>query len=309
LNRMLPAARDMRMPTRSPTLVAVGPWDYAEFAALRAELDTDRQWPTAATLADLTAAFADNVSESAAATIPSVPLPPELVLLAQPRPGSDDQAQFELLRTRAPLTRVVLVAGTWCEGELRTGQPAAGVVRLYWYEFAPWWRAARAEWEADQTPAWSEPLDDVRAGQQTAIVKLRERHDVVPTEAGVISVDAVDFAVFETLAEVLAPFGWRCEWQPRHRPELVQPTQPVAAIWDGGQLSDGELASLVAFAARVHDGNAAAPVIVLLDFPRIEHLQAARAAGAAAVLGKPYRIAHLANELNRLIDSTVDVAR
>lgn len=305
----------MRMPTRSPTLVVVGPWDLAEFAALRAELDPDRQWPTAVTLADLTAAFADNVSESAAATIPSVPLPPELVLLAQSRPGSDDQAQLELLRTLAPLTRVVIVAGTWCEGELRTGQPPAGVVRLYWYEFAPWWRAAIAEWEADQTPAWSEPLDDVRAGQQTAIVKLRERDHVVPsdtvvpTEAGVIAVDAVDFAVFETLAEVLAPFGWRCEWQPRHRPELVQPTQPIAAIWDGGQLSDGELASLVTFAGSVHDENAAAPVIVLLDFPRIEHLQAARAAGAAAVLGKPYRLAHLANELNRLIDPTVAVAR
>jgi hypothetical protein len=309
LNRSLPAVRDTRMPTRSPTLVSVGPWDHAEFAALRAELDADRQWPIAARLREVTAAIAEGASDGAAATIPSVPLPSELVLLAQPRPGIDDQAQLEFLRTLAPLTRVIIVAGTWCEGELRTGQPVAGVVRLYWYEFAPWWRAAVAEWEANQTPAWSEPLDDVRAGQQAAIVKLRERNDVVPTEAGVIAVNAVDFAVFETLAAVLAPFGWRCEWQPRHRPELVHPTQPVAAIWDGGQLSDGELASLVAFAGRVHDENAAAPVIVLLDFPRVEHLQAARAAGAAAVLGKPYQIAHLANELDRLIDAALAVAR
>ena len=296
------------MPTHSPTLVAVGPWDHAEFAALRAELDADRQWPTAATLRDVTASIAEGVSDGAAATIPSVPLPPELVLLSQTRPGIDDQAQLELLRTLAPLTRVVIVAGTWCEGELRTGQPPAGVVRLYWYEFAPWWRAAVAEWEANQTPAWSEPLDDVRAGQQTTIPPVRQRHHVFPSEAAIITVDAIDFAVFETLAAVLAPFGWRCEWQPRHRPERVQPTQPVAAIWDGGQLSDGELASLVSFAARVHHENAAAPVIVLLDFPRVEHVEAARAAGAAIVLGKPYRIAHLANELDRLINAAVDVA-
>lgn len=291
----------MRMPTRSPTLVAVGPWDQAEFATLRAEFDPHRQWPTAATLRDVTASIAEDASDGAAATIPSVPLPPELVLLAQSRPGISDQAQLETLRSLAPLTRVVVIAGTWCEGELRTGQPSTGVVRLYWYEFAPWWRAAVAEWEANQTPAWSEPLDDVRAGQQTAVTKLRERDDVVPTEAGVIAVDAVDFAVFETLAEVLAPFGRRCEWQPRHRPELAQPTQPVAAIWDGGELSDGELTSLHEFARRVHASNAAAPVIVLLDFPRVEHLETARAAGAAGVLGKPYRIAHLANELDRLI--------
>jgi hypothetical protein len=299
----------MRMPTRSPTLVAVGPWDQAEFAALRAELDPQRQWPTADTLQTLIAAIAAGASDGAAATIPSVPLPPELVLLAQARPGVSNQSQLETLRKLAPLTRVVIVAGTWCEGELRTGQPPAGVVRLYWYEFAPWWRAAVAEWKANQTPAWSEPLDDVRAGQQTAIVKLRERHDVIPTEAGVIAVDAVDFAVFETLATVLAPLGWRCEWQPRHRPELVRPTQPVAAIWDGGQLSDGELTSLHEFVRRVHASNATAPVIVLLDFPRVEHLQAARAAGAAVVLGKPYRIAHLANELDRLIAAAVDIAQ
>lgn len=295
------------MPTRSPTLVAVGPWDQAEFPALRAELDPQRQWPTVATLEDLTANIADDASDGAAATIPSVPLPPELVLLAQPRPGTSDQAQLETLRSLAPLTRVVIIAGTWCEGELRTGQPSTGVVRLYWYEFAPWWRAAVAEWQTNQTPVWSEPLDDVRAGQQTTIIKLRERDHVVPSKAAIIAVDAIDFALFETLAAVLAPYGWRCEWQPRHRPELVQPTQPVAAIWDGGQLSDGELASLVSFAARVHDGNAVAPVIVLLDFPRVEHLEAARA-GAAVVLGKPYRIAHLANELDRLINAAVDVA-
>ena len=138
---------------------AVGPWEHAEFAALRAELDPQRQWTTVATLADLTAALADDSAENAAATNPFVPLPPELVLLAQARPGADDPSQLERLRAVAPLTRVVVVAGSWCEGELRTGHPAAGVVRLYWYELASWWRAAVAEWEANETPAWSEPRE------------------------------------------------------------------------------------------------------------------------------------------------------
>jgi hypothetical protein len=231
-----------------------------------------------------------------------------LVLLAQARPGVDDPSQLERLRAVAPLTRVVVVAGSWCEGELRTGRPAAGVVRLYWYEFAPWWRAAVAEWEANETPAWSEPLDDVRAGQETTVVAPRERDDVIPAEGGVLVVDAVDFAVFETLTTVLAPFGWSCEWQPRHRPDLTVSTTMVAAIWDGGQLSDGELAALREFTARIHAAKAGAPVIVLLDFPRVKHLQAARDAGAAAVLGKPYQVAQLVNELERLINADDGVA-
>src|SRR5690606_18076124 len=106
LNRSPPADRDMRMPTRTPTLVAVGPWEDAEFAALRAELDPQRQWTTVATLVELAAALADVAAENAAATNPSVSLPPELVLLAQSRPGVDDPSQLERLSAIAPLTRV-----------------------------------------------------------------------------------------------------------------------------------------------------------------------------------------------------------
>jgi hypothetical protein len=296
------------MPSRTPTLVAVGPWDQTEFAALRTELDPQREWPTYATLNELIDGLAAaTTSDGAAATIPSVPLPPELILLAQLRPDPTIQPQLERLRALAPLSRIVVVAGTWCEGEIRTGQPPTGVVRLYWYEFAPWWRVALAQWEANQTPAWSEPLDDVRAGQQTMVLRNSQPNDVVPAHSGLIAVDAIDFAVFETLAALLAPFGWRCEWQPRHRPELIQVSEFIAAIWDGGQFSGGELASLTTLTARIHQSNPAAPVIVLLDFPRVEHLQAARDAGAAALLGKPYQLAHLVNELDRLIAAACQV--
>ncbi|MBL9163677.1 MAG: hypothetical protein JNL18_13165 [Planctomycetaceae bacterium] len=297
------------MPTRLPTLVAVGPWEQAEFAALRAELDPARQWPMVVTLEDLADALSGKQSDGTAATLGMGTLPPEVALLAQPRPGSDEQSQLERLRTLAPLTRVIVVAGTWCEGELRTGRPPTGVVRLYWYEFAAWWRAALAEWRSQGAPPWSAPLDDVRAGQATAVIKPRERDHVIPADEYVIAVDAVDFAVFETMAAVLGPYGWRCEWAPRHRPELGTSLRPVAAIWDGGQMSASELAALHEFAARLHRSDAAIPVIALLDFPRVEHLQAVHAAGAAAVLAKPYQVTQLVNELDRVIEATARIAR
>lgn len=295
------------MPPRSPTLVAVGPWDHAEFAALRDEVDPHAEWGAIDSLEALAAALVGDENETyedinAAATIPFVPLPPELVLLAQPRPDATLAAQVERLREVAPLTRVVVIAGTWCEGELRTGAPPTGVVRLYWYEFAAWWRAALDAYQAGGMPAWSEPLDDVRAGQATTLRSLQLPHanSNGSTQRGAIAIDAVDFAVFEALTAALAPYGWRCEWQPRHRPELHRDGDYAAAIWYGGQLSEGELASLVTFATRVRESSLAAPVIVLLDFPRVEHLQAARAAGASVVLAKPYQVNQLANELARL---------
>ena len=281
----------------TPSLIAIGPWQLAEFAAVRRELDPRGEWPTAATLADVLPRLAEEEA------------PPELILLAQPRPGVDDAGLLEEVRRAAPLTRVVVVAGSWCEGELRTGRPMPGVVRLYSYEFAPWWRAACEAIARGESPPWSAPLDDPRAGQASIGIVSADANRV----RGVIAVDAVDFVVFETLTEALAPWGWRCAWTPRHRPELSasawETARPVAGIWDGGQLSESELASLAAFAARVKGEIAAAsgadvhrsPVIALLDFPRVEHLAAVERAGGAAILAKPYQVAHLATELDRVV--------
>src|SRR5687768_7503620 len=110
------------MSTHLPTLVAAGPWHNAEFESVRAWIDANQQWPTVNTLSDAIE-FAANADK-----------PPELILLAQSHPGSDDQAHVERLHRVAPLTRLIVVAGSWCEGELRTGRPLAGVIRLYWYE-------------------------------------------------------------------------------------------------------------------------------------------------------------------------------
>lgn len=281
----------------SPLLIAVGPWQLAEFAAVRSEVDPASEWSTAVTLADVVARLADQTTA------------PELILLAQARPGVDDAGLLEELRRAAPLTRVIVVAGAWCEGELRTGRPLPGVVRLYWYEFAPWWRAALAEISRGGAPAWSTPLDDPRAGQTSALVTSIE----AKRERGLIAVDAVDFAVFETLETALSPWGWSCAWTPRHRPELLasggEELRPVAGIWDGGQLSENELASLAAFADRLqHPSDAErgievrrAPVIALLDFPRVEHVADVQGAGGAAILAKPYQVVHLAMELERLV--------
>src|SRR5687768_9349151 len=81
--------------THAPTLIAAGPWQDAEFASVRAEIDADQTWPTAPTLH----AAIDHIAAANA--------PPQLVLLAQSHAGADDQAEVERLRRLAPLTRVI----------------------------------------------------------------------------------------------------------------------------------------------------------------------------------------------------------
>jgi hypothetical protein len=276
-------------PTTAPTVLLAGPWHHAEFAAIRSEIDPLEQWPATSSLA------------TAIAQLTSEPSPPDLILLAQLCPGNDDQEDIERLRRLTPLTRIIVVAGTWCEGELRTGGPLTGVIRLYWYELPAWWRANCRAYAANECPSWSEPLTELRPGQ---FIRLDAAVDSAFTPpAGVLAIDSIDYSVFEALKAGLATYGWTCIWQPRRRPQLNRdwPEQPTAALWDGGQLDDAELKSLAALCARLSPHNA--PVIVLLDFPRIEHFSMAKAAGAGALMAKPYQLALLHNKLLRLTNA------
>jgi hypothetical protein len=278
--------------THAPTLIAAGPWQDAEFASVRAEIDADQTWPTAPTLH----AAIDHIAAANA--------PPQLVLLAQSHAGADDQAEVERLRRLAPLTRVIVVAGSWCEGELRTGRPLSGAVRIYWYEFAAWWRAALERLANGETPPWAEPLTDLRAGHS-----IRLRPTSTNGQSRVLAIDTTDFAAFDALSAGLTSLGWHCLWQPRHRAALNVETGgahplPTAALWDGGQLDDEELGNLTAFCRRLRAQNA--PVIALLDFPRAEHAAQTRSAGVAAFLAKPYQLALLHNELTRVLFKGID---
>jgi len=250
------------------TSLAVGPWHTAEFATAVANVGEEiflQHYPDV---------------EQACNGIAYEEIVPELILVAQSLPGAVRQHEVDRLQQLAPLARIVVVAGTWCEGELRTGRPPNGVLRLYWYELATWWQAAQRRWSIGLCPAWSAPLDHPQAGR-FAIDSTIDGLSL----PGVVAIDSADYAVFECLADAL---GASAIWA-RNDGSL----RAAAGIWDGGQLNDLELHKLTHFCRQV-----TGPVVALLDFPRVEHFAAARAAGAAAVFAKPYVIEEVLAALN-----------
>lgn len=274
-------------------LYAVGSWDAGEFAQLRLDLDPLSRWKTAASLSALLD-HADNDD-----------IPPAVVLVAQVRPGTDAQVHVDRLLKTWPLTRIVIVAGSWCEGELRTGRPLAGVVRLYWYELPAWWRAAATALARRAAPPWSAPLDDGRSEPVGAPSGgCPNRFPRVTSSRGIVAIDAGNYEVYETLAAVLAAERWESRWRPRRRYEAHsdhelrnEREQVVAGIWDGGQLDEDEQTRLSQFCDLL---GGLVPVLALLDFPRTEHVALIRAAGAATLLAKPYQTSRLIAELSRI---------
>ena len=214
--------------------------------------------------------------------------PPELIVIAQSRPGVFSTRQVEALRRAAPLAGVVALLGSWCEGETRTGRPWPGVHRLYWYEFSTWWRRQRARHAAGLCPQWLLPAnaaprrsDCGSIGSDRGSRKLHKGVVVVRTpcrETAIALADALDLGCYAT--------AW-------HAPGRSRPLihGAMAGVWEGGQLDDAEAADLNAFCRELRGADA--PVIALLDFPRRHNADRATDIGAAKVLGKPWSNAEL----------------
>lgn len=199
---------------------------------------------------------------------------PELVVICQARPGQISQHEVESLQRRWPLAGIVTIAGSWCEGEIRTGRPWPGVKRFYWYEFPAWWRLQLAQRSAGLCPDWSRPTSD--ALRRLAIHNRR---------CGIIVLSAANRHIADALAEVLRYAGYATVWHPPGRPTTIV-RGAIAGIWDGGQLNDREAEDLAAFCHTL--ARDAASVVALLDFPRRDRYEVAQQLGAAAVLGKPW---------------------
>ena len=246
------------------TVLAVGPWHRGEFAVLRTVLGVGEEWVSTFDC------------ESAGELLSSGEILPEWILIAQPLQGTYEQDEIEQLRRAAPLAQIVIVAGTWCEGELRTGKPLIGVERLYWYEFASWWKS-----QQPGRPSQSPYLDGLFSPRPGV-------NNIEPSSAMSVAIHASTLASFEAIAAALASDGLECIWL---REDAEVPANISTAIWDGAQLDPQEFSRLQTFAAAVQKLHAS--LIVLLDFPRKEHFSQLHALGCQKILGKPYIIGEL----------------
>ena len=201
---------------------------------------------------------------------------PELIVVTQSRPDVMSSDHVNYLQRAAPLAGIIALLGSWCEGETRTGQPWAGIQRLYWYEFPVWWHRQLRLRAANRCPDWARPSGQI----------LRQREPGRPRpRSGLVVLRTPQRHNADALADILNQAGHSTTWQPHDRAR-AHTRGALAGIWDGGQLSDAENAELAAFCTQMsRDG---APVVALLDFPRRDCVDRAYEAGASAVLGKPY---------------------
>lgn len=214
--------------------------------------------------------------------------PPDAIVFAQTFPGQFDEQQLRTLRRLAPVSPLISLAGSWCEGELRTGRPIQAAWRMYWHQGAARLSENLQRLFFNRLPLWGLPA--------TAGDDERFLHESLVPDAPRSAMIAVASACYEMgdwLVAACAQRGYRAVfWQPGVRLAGVQ-----AGIWNGSDCSSAEVDSLRRFA----EATGSAPLIALLDFPRWENREAAREAGAQAIISKPLMLGDLYWTLDQLL--------
>jgi CheY-like chemotaxis protein len=264
------------------TIFLVGDFERPEFREAVAAMHAQCRVVCAATAAE-----AGNLLTGEAAL-------PELIVMAQVRPAEHDPDDLQRLRRRAPLSSVVLLLGPWSEGEMRSGEPLAGVVRVHWHHWLTRFER-QVQWIAKGVcSSWALPptaTDEERLLWSECKGSDSERNR--PPREGLVAIVTERSEAAEWLADACAALG-----QPATRAGLNSWSGPQAAavIWDMAA-GDGGAFELAALAERFGK----APIVALSGFPRPADRERLLAAGAAAVLSKPLALDDLDWELDRLL--------
>lgn len=202
---------------------------------------------------------------------------PQLVVVAQPRPGCVSPGDVERLHRAVPLARLVALLGSYCEGEVRSGTPWPGVLRVYWHEWLGRCQAELPGLLAGSTSTWALPR--TATGVDQALLAARRGWQQHP---GMVLVRTAKHDEFEGLADVCLNLGLSPVWLPPNHPPQLKRADLL--LWDSDGRQPDEWMELKQWHDRLHP----APVLYLRGFPRYSDVCLAHQAGADQVLPKPF---------------------
>jgi CheY-like chemotaxis protein len=218
---------------------------------------------------------------SAAAYLVKSESAPDLIVLAESRPGQFSSLAIHELRRLAPLARIWRLLGSWCEGEKRTGKPPAGCTSTLWHQWQPRATRAMACMLDGDCPPWGLPVTATPDEQTLALSE-----QPLPRGSGAIVICAYHAETASALADACRLAGYDST--------VVSDVQTwnadgaMAVLWDmpANQVEERSFRKL-----RVNAGGV--PIFALMSFPRAADIERAVAAGIAGVISKPFLLRDL----------------
>lgn len=218
---------------------------------------------------------------------------PDAMVFAQSHPGQLSKHEIERCHAASPLSRLVALLGSWCEGETRSGRPCPGLLRVYWHQWIP--RMSLELLDGDGS--------SYRLLRMPRTITANEQYERLARTAsalrqGLIAIHTQTVRMYEALGDACAQAGLATVWFPPARP--AHSSGAAAAIWEGVSADGQEMGAI----REVVGQHAPAPVIALLDFVRHEDIARLMAIGASRVLAKPFLLNDLLWQLEQALDGT-----
>ncbi len=217
---------------------------------------------------------------------------PWAVVVMQQYKGEFDHVDAAAIAQAIPLSRLVVLLGSWCEGETRTGKPLAGFVRIGWCDFVPRFSGLIHHKKLPSTASDGETLQSAMEYAESAV------------DSGLcVGVYSASYDDGRAIHESLESLGFVTRRLLRGDFESTQRLEVDIVVWDdaGGPRT-----------RRVELGMATGkgiPVIAVINAPRSQDVRSALLAEAHAVLAKPYRVADLVWRIQSAAVQPVAVAR
>jgi len=215
------------------------------------------------------------------------------MVFAQSRAGKLSNRDIDRFHAASPLSRLVALLGSWCEGETRSGRPRPGMHRVFWHQWTP--RMSLELLNADE-PGYCLLQMPRTATASEQYGRLAETAS--PQRLGLVAIHTRAIRMYEALNDACDQAGLATVWFPPAR--AAYSSGAAAAIWDGISLDGQENGHL----EEVIKQHAPVPVIALLDYVRREDVERIRAMGAHRVLAKPFVLNDLLWQLGQVLDGT-----
>ena len=220
---------------------------------------------------------------------------PDLALIVKSRPGEHSLGDVDRLRRAAPMTRLVALLGSWCEGESRSGAPWPGVPRLYWHQAQARLQQELPRLAARRSTGWGLPLTATEEERLLLTVSNAQTPGEPQMRSErLVALDCESRDLSALLADALQQRGYRVRLMGADA--LASPGDIHLALCESSLLDTKRIDHLARLAAAVRP----APMLALLGFPRPHEMAAVIQAGAAAVISKPLLLCDLFAEMARL---------
>jgi hypothetical protein len=221
----------------------------------------------------------------------------DLVVVAASRPNQFSASWIESLRATIAPTPVVALLGSWCEGEQRSGDPWPGVKRVYWHQWRGRFDFFASELGDLQVGIWNLPATANDADTIDHI--LKGGFDASIGNDWNIGISSLSEDAYQMLQDALQTLNSSTCWIERQQWD-AQATEQLTAVCVEADTWNETVEARIEWLRD--DLEIDAPIILLLNFPRKNDVQAAKSAGVIDVVSKPFQLPDIAAAIDRSIN-------